>query len=451
MSVITVQLGQCGNQIGSSLFQCLAKEVDACSGDAAAEARDAFFAERSPSQGPGRAGSGRYKARAVLVDMEPKVINAAMKAAQHNASWWSYDAAASFSQQSGSGNNWARGYNFYGPKFAETACELVRRQVEAADHLGGFLLLQSMAGGTGAGLGTRIAEGLRDDFTSSFLLNHCIWPYESGEVIVQSYNTLLTLSHLTEVSDGVMLVENGALNLACQRLLNIQRPSFTDMNAVAAQALAAALLPARMRAATPPAMGGGRGRRLGMLGDVVEHLCCHPGYRLLSLRAVPQMAAAAIDFTTFTWTAILRRLQQMLITGSVTEEGMDWNVKISSPLERRARINKSLAALLTLRGQSAAEVDVASFSNPAMYPSWAVQPLSVAYSPARFAKCEMSASLLTNCQTCVGAVSRMQERAYKMLGAHAFLHQYAQFGLEAGHFEESFARVEDVVQRYRSL
>ena len=52
-------------------------------------------------------------------------------------------------------------------------------------------------------------------------------PYQSGEVIVQNYNSLLTLAHLAEVSDGIMLVENNALHSTCQRLLNIQRPSFT--------------------------------------------------------------------------------------------------------------------------------------------------------------------------------------------------------------------------------
>lgn len=52
-------------------------------------------------------------------------------------------------------------------------------------------------------------------------------PYQSGEVIVQNYNSLLTLAHLAEVSDGIMLVENSALHYTCQRLLNIPRPSFT--------------------------------------------------------------------------------------------------------------------------------------------------------------------------------------------------------------------------------
>ncbi len=51
-------------------------------------------------------------------------------------------------------------------------------------------------------------------------------PYQSGEVIVQNYNSLLTLAHLAEISDGIILMENSALHTACQRLLNIQRPSF---------------------------------------------------------------------------------------------------------------------------------------------------------------------------------------------------------------------------------
>ena len=36
--------------------------------------------------------------------------------------------------------------------------ELVRREAEACDVLSGFVLLQSMAGGTGAGLGTYVAQ-----------------------------------------------------------------------------------------------------------------------------------------------------------------------------------------------------------------------------------------------------------------------------------------------------
>lgn len=43
--------------------------------------------------------------------------------------------------------------------------------------------------------------------------------------MVQSYNTMLTLSHLSSVSDGIVLVENSTLNSTCQKVLKIARPS----------------------------------------------------------------------------------------------------------------------------------------------------------------------------------------------------------------------------------
>jgi tubulin delta len=38
-------------------------------------------------------------------------------------------------------------------------------------------------------------------------------------------------------------------------------------------------------------------------------------YRLASIRCVPQLPAGSVDFTTFTWTALLRRLKAMGVSG----------------------------------------------------------------------------------------------------------------------------------------
>ena len=54
-------------------------------------------------------------------------------------------------------------------------------------------------------------------------MSHCIWPYASGEVVVQSYNSLLTLSGLLDAADGVLIVQNEALHAAAQKLLDIAR------------------------------------------------------------------------------------------------------------------------------------------------------------------------------------------------------------------------------------
>jgi tubulin delta len=51
-------------------------------------------------------------------------------------------------------------------------------------------------------------------------------PYEAGEVSVQPYNTLLTLSHLLEVSDAVLLFQNEVLHATCTKTLGKKNPSF---------------------------------------------------------------------------------------------------------------------------------------------------------------------------------------------------------------------------------
>eukprot|EP00891_Asterochloris_glomerata_P001041 jgi/Astpho2/1041/Aster-00860 len=463
MSIITVQLGQCGNQvrelmmhklsinccaqhngctlqIGLSMFDRLAAE-----GGTTGAAAQQFFRQQDPEDG-----KAKPAARAVLLDMEPKVVQAAMQAARRSSSQWQYATNSGFTQQSGSGNNWARGYMGYGQCFSDAACELVRREVEETDHFGGFLMLQSMAGGTGAGFGARVAEALRDEFPCAFLMNHCIWPYESGEVVVQSYNTMLTLSHLSSVSDGIVLVENSTLNSTCQKVLKIARPSIHDINRVAAQSLAATLLPSRLR----PAAGcsGLQGKSLTLFGDHVEHLCCHPGYRMLTLRNVPQMPAASVGFTTFTWEGTLKRLRQMQVTGSTVEHNLDWNLRLNRSGDLKSRpVNKSLAALLTLRGQGAMDADATSFADPGLYPPWALQALAVAASPQRFADCDMSASLVANDQSCIGPISTMLGKAYNMYSVRAYLHQYQRCGLEEQDLELAFARAEELLGRYRAM
>lgn len=51
-------------------------------------------------------------------------------------------------------------------------------------------------------------------------------PFESGEVTVQPYNTLLSVASLVEVSSGILLLQNETLAATCSRLLGIKHPSF---------------------------------------------------------------------------------------------------------------------------------------------------------------------------------------------------------------------------------
>jgi len=70
MSVVTVQLGQCGNQIGSQFFSTIANDL-CCSQNSRVfgDYEDACV-ERFFSVGE----NGKKTARAVMVDTEPKVF-----------------------------------------------------------------------------------------------------------------------------------------------------------------------------------------------------------------------------------------------------------------------------------------------------------------------------------------------------------------------------------------
>ena len=51
--------------------------------------------------------------------------------------------------------------------------------------------------------GTYVTQLLRDDFgAKATLANAVVWPHNAGEVIVQNYNSLLTVSHLAQVRES---------------------------------------------------------------------------------------------------------------------------------------------------------------------------------------------------------------------------------------------------------
>ena len=161
--VVTLQVGQCGNQLGSALFSALAAEADAGPEDFAAATREVrelllrcirgfaltartlATARRISDHGrevaPSRAACwSTWSPRCGAVQtaglqqltppMPPQVVAATLRAQHAHA--WSYDERGALTFESGSGNNWARGFNTYGPKFRQRACELLRREVRGA-------------------------------------------------------------------------------------------------------------------------------------------------------------------------------------------------------------------------------------------------------------------------------------------------------------------------------
>lgn len=96
----------------------------------------------------------------------------------------------------------------------------------------GFILCHSIAGGTGSGMGSFIMERLSDRFPKKVIQTYSVFPNqdEISDVVVQPYNSLLTLRRLTSCADCVVVLDNTALNRIATDRLHLQNPSFMQIN-----------------------------------------------------------------------------------------------------------------------------------------------------------------------------------------------------------------------------
>ena len=63
----------------------------------------------------------------------------------------------------------------------ELGSDLVRKEIEKIDNYLGTVLLFSLAGGTGSGMGSRFLEMMRDEYPSTNLTAAVVYPASSGE------------------------------------------------------------------------------------------------------------------------------------------------------------------------------------------------------------------------------------------------------------------------------
>jgi hypothetical protein len=111
--------------------------------------------------------------------------------------------------------------------------QILRSLPNFADRYGqGFMLLHSIAGGTGSGLGSFMLERLNDRFPKKLIQTYSVFPdtQNAGDVVVHPYNSVLTMRRLTQNADSVVVLDNGALSRIAADRLHVQEPSFQQTN-----------------------------------------------------------------------------------------------------------------------------------------------------------------------------------------------------------------------------
>ena len=234
--IITLQAGQCGNQIGMEFWKqlCLEHGINqegvleeyATAGD---DRKDVFFYQ---------ADDEHYIPRAVLMDLEPRVIHSIQTSPY--AGLYNPENIFTSREGGGAGNNWASGYS-QAEKVQEEVLDMIEREADGSDSLEGFILIHSIAGGTGSGMGSYLLEKLNDRYPKKLIQTYSVFPnqLQTSDVVVQPYNSLLALKRLTLNADCVVVLDNYALNHIAVDRLKIANPSVAQTNSLVSTVMAA--------------------------------------------------------------------------------------------------------------------------------------------------------------------------------------------------------------------
>ncbi|OQS54211.1 TUB4 [Ecytonucleospora hepatopenaei] len=190
---VTIQLGQCGNQIGKDFWVKIMEEHQANKNEN--DRRDKFFYTTE---------GGKLVPRTVLIDTEPRAIFPEIS-----------NSTNTFLTNEGTGasNNWAHGFNL-AKTHMEDMMDVINRNIEACDNVESIQVIHSCAGGTGSGFSSFLGEVFSENFPKKILCDFAILPNnnQASDVVVQPYNTVLSLNKVRENFNVVVLMDNYALS-----------------------------------------------------------------------------------------------------------------------------------------------------------------------------------------------------------------------------------------------
>lgn len=344
--IITLQVGQCGNQIGGEFWKQVSLE-HGIQGDGTLLDLPPHPSYSSPSSldadvaaagsGPGhqhlsyqrgvlddrkdvffyQSDDDRYIPRALLIDLEPRVVNKLASAyststpSGGNAPFFNPENVFVAQDGGGAGNNWASGFR-QGEEHHEIVMDMIDRESDNSDSLEGFVLCHSIAGGTGSGMGSYLLERLNDHFPKKLIQTYSVfpsWDADQSDVVVQPYNSILTLKRLTLNADAVVVLDNAALNRIAADRLRVSNPTVDHLNGLVANIMAASTTTLRYPGCVNNDMKG-------LLGSLIPSARCHflmTGYTPLHLNNAGEPGGAAFNEANVRKTTVLdvmRRLTQ---------------------------------------------------------------------------------------------------------------------------------------------
>jgi len=229
--VISIHVGQAGVQMGNACWElyCLEHGIkpDGTMSEDSVSQKDDSFSTFFHSTG-----AGKHVPRAVMVDLEPSVIDAVRKSEYAKL----YHPEQLITGKEDAANNYARGHYTVGKEIIDNVLDRIRKLSDNCTGLQGFLVFHSFGGGTGSGFTSLLMERLSVDYGKKAKLEFAVYPApQVSTAVVEPYNSILTTHTTLEHSDCAFMVDNEAIYDICRNNLGVQRPSYSNLNRMIGQ------------------------------------------------------------------------------------------------------------------------------------------------------------------------------------------------------------------------
>ncbi|PQP93790.1 tubulin alpha-3 chain isoform X1 [Prunus yedoensis var. nudiflora] len=342
------------------------------------------------------------------------------------------DAFNTFFSETGSGkhlisgkedaaNNFARGHYTVGKEIVDLCLDRVRKLADNCTGLQGFLVFNAVGGGTGSGLGSLLLERLSVDYGKKSKLGFTIYPSpQVSTAVVEPYNSVLSTHSLLEHTDVSVLLDNEAIYDICRRSLDIERPTYTNLNRLISQVISSLTTSLRFDGAINV--------------DVTEfqtNLVPYPRIHFMLSSYAPVISAEK---------AYHEQISIPEITNAVFEPS-------SMMAKCDPRHGKYMACCLMYRGDVVPKdvnAAVATSSNKkGLYSLLTGFKCGINYQPPTvvpggdLAKVQRAVCMISNNTAVAEVFSRIDHKFDLMYSKRAFVHWYVGEGMEEGEFSEA--------------
>jgi len=229
--VLTVNVGQAGIQVGNAVWtqycaEHMIKPDGKLQDDAGTDKYFTTFFEET--------GTGQFVPRNITVDLEPTVVDDVRTGAYAQM----FHPEFLLNGKEDAANNFARGHYTVGKEILDQVNDRLRKLVDNSENVQGFIINHAVGGGTGSGLGALILERIAVDYRKKSKIGFEIYPAPKiSTCIVEPYNAMLSTHWLLDHTEVSVMLDNEAIYGICQKQLDIDRPSYEQLNCIIAKVI----------------------------------------------------------------------------------------------------------------------------------------------------------------------------------------------------------------------